>query len=306
MSILANDLERQAMSGGQAVAAPAPPALTHRERELGAIIDAYNAVTEQLKQSHEKLGGEVVRLREELAGKNRQLQRRERLAALGELAAGMAHEIRNPLAGIRLFACLLERDLHDRPAQAQVVRKIIKGVSTLEALVTDILEFGRPRAPVPGIVVLDHLVREAIELARGRDETKQVEVRVSPDPVDIKLVTDGVLLQRALLNLLINAFDAARNGSVAPHVCVQVTTANSQEVVLTVSDNGPGIPGDLLDRIFDPFFTTKDTGTGLGLAIVHQIAESLGGSVQAANRPEGGAMFSLRLPKDGRGGSAEY
>jgi signal transduction histidine kinase len=287
--------------------------LTQRERELGAIIDAYNQVTEQLKQSHEKLGTEVVRLREELAKKNRQLRRRERLAALGEMAAGVAHEIRNPLGGIQLFASLLEKDLRDRPAQHRLAGKIAKGVGSVEAIVTDFLEFGRPRDPQPGPVRLGVVAREAVELAAKRAEEAHAQVEVAEALAEIEIVSDAVMIKRAVLNLVLNAIDAAREGvrqreaacgdkGHAPQqkdvarVMVSARTLSPDNIAVTVSDNGPGVPPDLMDRIFNPFFTTKDRGMGLGLAIVHQLVESLNGNVQVANAAEGGAVFSLCLP----------
>lgn len=270
-----------------------PPGLSARERELAAIVHAYNQVTEQLKQSHDRLNREVVRLREELEGKNQLLRRRERLAALGELAAGMAHEIRNPLAGIQLFASLLERDLQDRPEQVRVVRKIASGVSALEAIVTDILEFGRPRDAAPAQVQLDAILAAVGELALARSKGASLSIESASG---LSLCTDPVLLQRALLNLTLNAMDAVA-GREDGRVVVQVDSSSRRELVISVRDNGPGIAGEHLDRIFNPFFTTKGSGTGLGLAIVHQIAEALGGSVQATNHAEGGAMFSLRLPR---------
>ena len=271
--------------------------LTPRERELGAIIDAYSQVTEDLKSSHEKLSREVKRLREELEGKNRQLRRRERLVALGELAAGVAHEIRNPLGGIRLFASLLARDLVDRPESLRVVDKIVQGVASLESIVTGILDFARPPEPVPGHVRMDTLVREVAELAAPRIERANVKVEVAPSLGGVWLITDGRLLQRALLNLLLNAIEAAGHGDQPGEVLLDLAEVSEEHAVLEVRDNGPGIAPELLDRIFNPFFTTKDTGTGLGLAIVHQIVESLGGSIRAGNRTEGGAVFAIRLPR---------
>lgn len=301
MSTAATMPDRRGVTGRQPPIAgghgPAGMDLTPRERELGAIIDAYNQVTEQLKLSHDKLGKEVIRLREELADTNRTLRRRERLAALGELAAGVAHEIRNPLGGIGLFASLLKRDVKDRPECLRVVEKIIKGVNTLESVVTDILEFGRPPKAVPGRAQLHTVVREAIELAAARSERLDVDVVAGQELENVELVTDAAMLQRALLNLLFNAIEAAGQSPPPRRVAIGLQSADADFVALAIADSGPGIADDLLDRIFNPFFTTKDTGTGLGLSIVHQIAETLGGSIQAANRPDGGAVFTLRVSR---------
>jgi signal transduction histidine kinase len=268
--------------------------ITPRERELGAIIRAYSEVTELLKDSHEQLKHEVGRLREELSGMNRQLRRRERLAALGEMAAGVAHEIRNPLGGIQMFASLLHRDLADRPEAGRLVGKIIRGVERLDRVVTDTLEFGRVAEPQPASVDLGTLIRDTVELAAARIAETGVAVELPADG-GIRIVTDPALLQRALLNVLVNAVEAAP--AEGGRVEIGLRMGPNERVILTVSDNGPGISPDCMDRIFNPFFTTKGAGTGLGLAIVHQIVESLGGSVQAANRSGGGAVFSLSLPR---------
>ncbi len=268
--------------------------LTERERELGAIIGAYNDVTDQLKASHEQLTRQVSGLREELARKNDQLRRRDRLAALGEMAAGLAHEIRNPLGGIRVFASLLEKDLKDQPDALRLIRKISQGTGRLETLVTHILAFGRPADPHPIPVVLDRLVAETLELASAKIARAGCRVEVSGELAGVELVTDGAMLQRALLNLLLNAIESMTPGG--GRVTVGLGQDLADRVSITVCDEGPGVDPEQMDRIFNPFFTTKESGTGLGLAIVHQIIETLGGSVQVVNRRAGGAMFSLRLP----------
>ena len=145
-----------------------PVCLTPRERELGAIVLQYNEVTERLKASHEQLLSEVARLREELAHKNRELERRERLAALGHMAAGLAHEIRNPLGSIQLFASLLGRDLVDAPKQFQLVEKISRAVHLLDGLVGDVLTFAKPCEPQRDEVVLGRIVDEVVELMAPR------------------------------------------------------------------------------------------------------------------------------------------
>ncbi len=271
--------------------------ITDRERELGAIIHAYNEVTDRLKQSHELLTSEVGRLREELARKNRELRRRERLAALGEMAAGLAHEIRNPLGGIRVFASLLEQDLGDRPDACRLVRKIDRGVLRLEKIVTDILEFGRPAQPNPGRVDVLRLMQETAELARSTSG-EDVDVEVRSDETEMQFMTDGAMLQRALLNLVRNAMEASASSSPPGCVMLEAGRAGEHGWQVRVLDDGPGIAREDMDRIFNPFFTRKDTGTGLGLAIVHQIVVSLGGQIKAGNRREGGAVFTIVLPSD--------
>jgi signal transduction histidine kinase len=273
-------------------------AVTDREHELAAIIDAYNAVTDQLKVSHERLSAEVCRLREELADTNRQLRRRERLAALGELAAGVAHEIRNPLGGICMFASLLRRDLADQPNSLRLVEKIINGVTRLERIVTDILEFGRPAEPQPESVQLSVVLADVCELAMAKRPGSRTIVEFATQLEGAEITTDTSLLQRALLNLVQNGLEASEARDPANiQVRIYVVAAESDRFGIQIIDRGAGIPADLQDRIFNPFFTTKSTGTGLGLAIVHQAIETLGGAVSAANHPDGSAMFTIELPK---------
>src|SRR5689334_2572261 len=134
---------KKAMSTATVAHDPAVSASAQRIEELGRIIMAYSEVTERLQQSHDQLTGTVQRLSEELSEKNRMLERRNRLAALGEMAAGLAHEIRNPLGGIQLYASLLAKDVADRPESHQLVGKIAAGVKRLESLVTQVLQFSR-------------------------------------------------------------------------------------------------------------------------------------------------------------------
>lgn len=276
---------------------PEPTRLTDRERELGAIITAYNEVTEKLKESHVRLQSEVHRLRLELAAKNRELARRERLAALGEMAAGLAHEIRNPLGGIQLFAGLLVRDLAGEPKPRALAEKIQKGVHALDTIVTDILAFAGQNEPRFQPVRLARLLDETMDMAAGA--FAEIGASVMWDrPFDgsdnAVIEADPCQLQQAVLNLLKNAAEAAGRGGI---VEVAAVVDGGDQIGLTVSDNGPGIPPEHLERIFNPFFTTKDRGTGLGLAIVHRIVEAHGGSIRASNRPSGGAVFTLSLPR---------
>jgi signal transduction histidine kinase len=265
-------------------------AAQQRIEELGRIILAYSDVTEKLQRSHEQLTQTVGRLRAELGDKNRQLERRNRLAALGEMAAGMAHEIRNPLGAIQLYAGMLAADLAAQPESARTVEKIRWGVRRMEEIVSKVLNFSKDLriSLIDGDVAA--MAREVGELASSKAIERGVRLDISgPDAVAGRF--DRVMMCQAALNLVVNGIEATPAGR-----CVHVTYGTSGErCFLRVEDEGAGVPADVMDRVFNPFFTTKDEGTGLGLAIVHRVVEAHEGTVTVRNAPGGGgAIFEVR------------
>lgn len=266
-----------------------------RIEELGRIIMAYSEVTEKLQQSHDQLNQMVVALQAELGEKNQLLERKNRLAALGEMAAGMAHEIRNPLGGIQLYASMLARDVADRPQSLSVVQKISGGVKRLEALVGQVLQFSREMTASVALMDLPEVIEQAIESA---DATfKQCGVHCVKDgPMPMHVTADSLLIGQAVLNLLLNAAEAMEpGGSVTMRFFPPPADSNAKQFHLIVRDTGPGIPPGVMDRIFNPFFTTKGTGTGLGLAIVHRVVEAHDGTILVTNPQGGGARFEIRI-----------
>lgn len=279
----------------------AQPSVTQRERELGAIISAYNEVTEQLKGAHDRLNKEVAGLRDELNRKNAELRRRERLAALGGMAAGLAHEIRNPLGGIALYASMLEGQLADQPQAASAASKISQGVRSLEHLVTEILDFAQEDRLECQVCELGSVLSDVEHSIVPWAEPCKATVIVEPAAFDLAVYCDARRLAQAILNLLMNGVQAAGQGGT---VRVNASLSeNDGSVAIEVSDDGPGISPDHRDKIFNPFFTTRDTGTGLGLAIVHRIVEAHGGAISVCESDEGGAKFALRLPPQPSEGS---
>jgi signal transduction histidine kinase len=236
----------------------------------------------------------VQRLREELEAKDKELQRRERLAALGEMAAGVAHEIRNPLGGIGLYASLLERDLADRPAQQAIAKRITAGVQNLEEIIRDILAFAGGAEPRMTQTTVGAVVDAALELARPKLELMGLALEIDAGIDEVEIHCDASQMCRALSNLIFNGIEAAGSGG---RVWIRLSGFDGESASIAVEDDGPGIEPTILPRIFNPFFTTKDRGTGLGLSIVHGIVEAHGGRISAGQRAGGGASFVLTLPR---------
>jgi signal transduction histidine kinase len=228
-----------------------------------------------------------------------QARLRDRLAALGQMAAGLAHEIRNPLASLQVLADLLKRSLGERPEELELVEEILGELESLTRLVNGRLAFVRPHAPLRAPVDLVELVDEALRRARARVPFEgEVEVAVEPE---LRPSLDALQLESVLVNLIVNAFEAMRELPAGqPRLLRIEAAAQGGELRLAVADSGPGVPAPDRERVFYPFFTTRDAGTGVGLAEVHKAVVSHGGSVEVRERVGGGAVFLIHLPLEER------
>ena len=226
----------------------------------------------------------------ELESLRKRVRQRDRLAAIGEMAATVAHEIRNPLGGIQGFASLLARDLEEGSDQHRLVEKIVTGTKNLNRVVSDLLEYTRPIELEPAVLNARDLIASAIGYCTI-DETRIAVHNEVPDGMTLR--GDNHLLRQVFLNLLINSTQSiAGTGSV-------VIKAHEQDaqVVFSVVDTGCGIPSDEVEQVFTPFFTTKEKGTGLGLAAVMKTIEAHDGSVQLSSESGVGTTFTVTLPK---------
>jgi PAS domain S-box-containing protein len=220
------------------------------------------------------------------------------LAKLGKMAAVVAHEVRNPLAAIRGALQVIRSRLAPGSTERGVATEIITRVDTLNAIVTDLLQFARPRQPVMARLSISDVAQETVTLMRQDPALSRVDVRV--DCGDVTLSADRELLKMVLLNLLINGAQAM-NGTGTLTVTAR-TSAPWHE--LRVSDEGPGIPPHVREQLFEPFFTTKHRGTGLGLATARRIVELHGGTIDLICPREGGTVALIRLPEEAPGGTS--
>lgn len=256
-------------------------------------MDAYGAVTERLQHTQEKLTNEVRRLQHELASANAEVVRSKRLAALGEMATGIAHEVRNPLASIKLYATMLEEDLHDQPASCDIAQKIGSAVRGLDAVVGDVLAFSREMRLGRVIGAPRPIFEAALETTHPLLAENNIHIAWAIEDENMDISHDPGLIHRAIVNLIRNAAQALahQNGD---RIITLGACLNDEMAQLIIADTGPGISEDQIDRIFNPFFTTRPTGTGLGLPIVHRIIDAHGGAIGVHNAH--GAVFTLALP----------
>lgn len=287
------ELKPEGLAAGQAAAPPVTP------EDLAELMRAFNAAAGELGQTHEALRAEVSRLKGELHEANRRLERSRRLAALGEMAAGIAHEVRNPLASIALHAEMLRDDL-GQLEEAQTASKILRAARDLDGVVGDVLRFARELTPALGVVDAAEPARRAVNTCQMMAEAAGVVLSLDVEAAG-EVEIDAGLVAQAMSNLVRNAIEAiAEEGSRGPGrvgVSVGLGVADGQPVVLyVVEDNGPGLPEGVVERMFNPFYTTRQTGCGLGLAMVQRIVDAHGGRVDASGVDGGGARFSLTLP----------
>jgi PAS domain S-box-containing protein len=222
------------------------------------------------------------------------------LAALGEMAATVAHEIRNPLGGIAGFAGLLAREFEPGDERRRLADHIVKGCDSLNRIVTNLLRYAQPLRLEKRSCDLRLELEEEIALVESTFQREGREVRIERRLADDlgPSHVDPVQMRMAVHNLLLNAAEATHHGRVECGLCAQEGVGGQERLRIWVADDGPGVPAPHLDKIFNPFFTTKDKGTGLGLATVRKVIEAHGGQVQCVHPPEGGARFDLHIPRE--------
>jgi signal transduction histidine kinase len=275
-----------------ALAASCENLLPGDDADLQTVLAAWHSATLRLERTHITLQEEVRRLTDELEAKNRELARKNRLADLGQMAAHVAHEVRNNLVPVSLYLSLLRRRLRDDEQTLDVVRKIESGFQALDVTVNDLLHFTSDRDPHCQAFAVADLYEEICDSLHPQLTAQAIDVSTKADTA-LTARADREMIRRALLNLVLNAVDAMPDGG-----RLELRADCDDDVFrLIVTDSGPGLGEETLGRLFEPFVTTKQSGTGLGLTIVERIAEVHGGTVTAENVPGQGARFTLRIPQ---------
>lgn len=263
-----------------------------------------NTSSSLLKNLHDEIIGAVVVFKD-LTDRKRleeQVNRAERLASLGELAAGVAHEIRNPLTGIKGFLQYFQSAGTEEERQTYLPM-LLREVDRMNRIIEALLYFARPCQAVAAPTNLSKVVQDTMMLLRNRAESQGIHFEADIDTQLPLVELDEEQFKQVFLNLLINSIQAMEQGG-----SIRVTGRyfdDLGQVELVFADTGPGIPEHLKEKVFDPFFTTKDTGTGLGLSVVHRIVEAQGGQVYLEDTPGGGVQVRLLIPHIRKGGEAD-
>jgi two-component system, NtrC family, sensor kinase len=249
---------------------------------------------------------EELRMRRELEETQVQLLQAEKIASLGRLSAGVAHEINNPLAGILIYAELLERQMQDGVFDREYLAEIINQTLRCQQIVTRLLEFSRQSLGQKTYFDLNEIILRCLDLLSHQAIFHNIKIKTDLDPELPQIMGDPGQLQQVVTNLLLNAADAMQGHG-------QITAATrpapgGDGVILTFTDTGCGIPPEIQDKIFEPFFTTKapGKGTGLGLSIVYSVIQRHGGAIEVDSAPDAGTTFTIRLPLETRPEAAQF
>jgi signal transduction histidine kinase len=259
---------------------------------VGVVAGLMAARDRRQKAHYQQLAEQLSSVYEKVQANFEGMKRAERLSALGQLSAGLAHEIRNPLASISGSAAILRRNQDLDQKQAKCIDIITNECQRLNGLLTNFLNFARPRQPHFQTVDLQPLFDNVLALAGHgvRGKAVHFEKRIESGLPSVEC--DPEQLEQVLLNLMINAIEASPDGDT-----IQLSAVSEdQRIVVRVIDRGHGVAPSHVDRLFDPFFTTKEHGTGLGLPVAHQIMRQMGGSLLAQRNAGEGMTFSVVLP----------
>lgn len=265
--------------------------------KLRRAFAEFSATSAQLAQTYLDLQAQVARLSAELAAANGELARRERLSALGEMAAKLAHQLRTPLAAALLYVGHLARPQLEETDRLRFATKAMDRLHYLERLIADMLAFVRGAQGVRSRFPVRALVGDLLQVFEAQAAARGVVIEVDDQAAGVELMADRQALTGALTSLLENAVQASRPGG---HIRLAIQADAGPFVRFVVEDEGEGIAEAARPRIFDPFYTTRAEGSGLGLAIVKQTADAHGGWVELASNPGEGSRFSLFIPRQPR------
>jgi two-component system NtrC family sensor kinase len=282
-------------------------ARTTRRDEIGALYGAFGHMADQLRDRHFRLQtrmglteAELQKVEARLKGTLEAATRSERLAALGRLASGVAHEIRTPLTSLKLFLQAVQEEIAISPEQSEDYQIAMRQIARIEKTINHFLDFARPQEPVLADLDFAKLVDDVLEVIRPRANQQEVEIHACIAPELPRVEGDARQLGEVLVNLLVNALDAMPDGGrLAISIAAETAAPGSTDptwVRIDVADTGPGIQQQDLDCLFEPFVTTKAAGSGLGLAIVRGTVERHAGSVCVQTQLGLGTTFSVRLP----------
>jgi signal transduction histidine kinase len=262
---------------------------------MGALFAVLVFVVKRGEGIIQKRAMERLRLKERLA-------HAERLSSLGEMAAGISHEIRNPLGIIRSSAELLKKKIDEIDPQNTFADIIVEEANRLNRIITDFINFAKPRSPNIAPCRVEEVVDKNIAFLETQNKDKGYVIKRNFQNQLPEIMADSAMLYQSFLNILINAMQSMPDGG---RIRVEIS-ANDHWLTVHFDDEGQGIPSENLEKIWDPFFTTKEQGTGLGLGIVKNLVESHGGSIQIVNRPVRGTRVTVELPvKPKTGGKDE-
>lgn len=268
--------------------------------EIGSLARAFNVMTERLqtaKQELEDWGNTLeIKVQErtcELQRMQAQLIRSEKLASLGEIVAGIAHELNNPLTGILVMASLLEKNPRLDPDAREDLATVVHESKRCARIVKGLLDFSRVTTPQKAPTDLNHVMENSLSLIGTQSIFHNVRIEKLYDPQLPTLLLDGHQMEQVFVNILLNAGQAMTEGG----TLTLRTAREGSQVRIDVEDTGHGIAEGLLGKIFDPFYTTKETtGTGLGLSVSYGIVENHGGSIEVQSQVGRGTCFTIRLP----------
>ena len=261
--------------------------------QLRHAFAIFSHASEQLSGAYQELQEQVAQLTRELALANDELRRNQRLAVMGEMAAGLAHQLRTPLSTALLYTAHLANPALAGDERSGFAEKALERLRHLEYLIRDMLLFVKGETAEWETVAISSLLAQLKQVIEPQMSRRNLHFSVHDASAGASLMADRNALSGAVVSLLENAMQAAPEGGRVTLECTQTVDA----IVLTVRDDGHGIAADIQERLFEPFFTTRDEGTGLGLAMVRGVTQSLGGTVQVRSAPGAGSEFILRLPR---------